>query len=460
MRSWVIRGDRVVLPDGMRPAVIRVDNGVITAIDKQAAFAQGATVDNEDRVAFTSSDHVIDAGAAVVMPGIVDTHVHINEPGRTEWEGFETATRAAAAGGVTTLVDMPLNSIPATTNVDALESKRRAAEGRCYVDVGFWGGVVPGNARQLEPLAHAGVLGFKCFLSPSGVDEFAAVSEYDLRSAMPILARSGLPLLTHAEWPGLLYQADPRKDPRHYKTWLNLRPPGAEHAAIELMLQLSGRTGARVHIVHLASAGGLPVITKAKNAGVPVTVETCPHYLTFCAEEIPAGATALKCAPPIRERDHREKLWQALRDSEIDLVATDHSPAPPALKHLDDGDFIAAWGGIASLQVALPVMWTGARQRGIPFEQLAEWMCAAPAKLAGLTGRKGAIATGHDADVVIVDPDREFTVDASRLYHRHAITPYDGARLHGVVLKTMLRGEIVYDNGTIAGSPAGRLISR
>ena len=447
MPSWVIRGDRVVLPDGVRPAVIRVDNGVITAVtSRREDAAPDATV--------------IDAGAAVIMPGIVDTHVHINEPGRTEWEGFETATRAAAAGGVTTLVDMPLNSIPATTTVEALEIKRRAAEGRCHVDVGFWGGVVPGNARQLEPLADAGVLGFKCFLSPSGVDEFVAVSEYDLRSAMPILARTGLPLLTHAEWPGLLYQADPRKDPRHYKTWLNLRPPGAEHAAIELMLQLSGRTGARVHIVHLASAGGLPEINKAKSAGVPVTVEACPHYLTFCAEEIPPGATALKCAPPIRERDHRERLWQALRDGEIDLVATDHSPAPPALKHLDDGDFIAAWGGIASLQIALPVMWTGARHRGIPFERLAEWMCAAPAKLAGLTGRKGAIATGHDADLVIVDPDREFIVDASRLYHRHAITPYDGARLHGVVLKTMLRGEIVFDNGTIAGPPAGRLISR
>ena len=449
MPSWVIRGERVVLPDGVRPAVIRVDKGVITAIDTK-----------DDGVAFASSEHVIDAGAAVVMPGIVDTHVHINEPGRAEWEGFETATRAAAAGGVTTVVDMPLNSIPATTTVEALEIKRRAAEGRCHVDVGFWGGVVPGNARQLEPLAHAGVLGFKCFLSPSGVDEFAAVSEHDLRSAMPILARTGLPLLTHAEWPGLLYEADPRKDPRHYKTWLNLRPPGAEHAAIELMLQLSGRTGARVHIVHLASAGGLAEINKAKSAGVPVTVETCPHYLTFCAEEIPPGATALKCAPPIRERDHRERLWLALRDGEIDLVATDHSPAPPALKHLDDGDFIAAWGGIASLQLALPVMWTGARHRRIPFERLAEWMCAAPAKLAGLTERKGAIATGHDADLVIVDPDREFTVDPSRLYHRHAITPYDGARLHGVVLKTMLRGEIVYDNGTIAGSPAGRLISR
>lgn len=447
MASWVIRSDRVVLPDGIRPATIRVDDGRITSISSGSAST-------------TTADRVIDAGPAIVMPGIVDTHVHINEPGRTEWEGFETATRAAAAGGVTTLVDMPLNSIPATTNVEALAVKRRAAEGRCHVDVGFWGGVVPGNAPDLEALAGAGVLGFKCFLSPSGVDEFAAVSEYDLRYAMPILARTGVPLLAHAEWPGLLVEPDPRRDPRHYKTWLDTRPPEAEHTAIDLMLRLSAHTGARVHIVHLASAGGLAAIAEAVNAGVLVTVETCPHYLAFCAEEIADGATAWKCAPPIRQRDQRERLWQALADGQINLVATDHSPAPPALKHLDDGDFMEAWGGIASLQLSLPVMWTGARLRGIPFERLADWMCVAPAKLAGLTERKGAIATGRDADLVIVDPDREFTVDASRLYHRHPVTPYDGARLHGVVQKTMLRGEIVYDDGTCVGSATGRLIER
>jgi allantoinase len=452
MPSWIIRSERVVLPDGMRPAVIRVDHGVITAItpgDTEAPHPPGVP-----------EATIIDAGGAVVMPGIVDTHVHINEPGRTEWEGFETATRAAAAGGITTVVDMPLNSIPATTTVEALDVKRRAAEGRCHIDVGFWGGVVPGNGRDLQPLAQAGVLGFKCFLSPSGVEEFGAVIEHDLRYAMPILATLGLPLLTHAEWPGLLVDPDPRKDRRRYKTYLNTRPPGAEHAAIDLMLQLSARTGARVHIVHLASADALAAIRKAVGLDVPVTVETCPHYLTFCAEEIAPGATAWKCAPPIRERYHRERLWQALRDGEIDLVATDHSPAPPALKHLDDGDFLAAWGGIASLQLALPVMWTGAKQRGLPFERLAEWLCAGPATLAGLAGRKGALAAGHDADLVIVDPDREFMVDASRLYHRHAVTPYDGAQLHGVVEKTMLRGEIVFDNGRPVGAPAGRLISR
>ncbi len=444
MPSWIIRSERVVLPDGQRPATIRVDEGVITSITSGHASA--------------TSDRVIDAGAAVVMPGLVDTHVHINEPGRTEWEGFETATRAAAAGGITTIVDMPLNSIPATTTVDGLRAKRDAAGGRCHVDVGFWGGVVPGNARELEPLAQAGVLGFKCFLSPSGVDEFESVSEFDLRTAMPSLARLGLPLLAHAEWPGLLVEPDPRQDPRRYTTWLNTRPMEAEHTAIDQLLKLSAHTRAHVHIVHLASAGALPSIGNARRAGVRVTVETCPHYLTFCAEEIADGDTALKCAPPIRGRDHRARLWDALQRGAIDLVATDHSPAPPALKHLEDGHFIEAWGGIASLQVSLPAVWTGATRRGVPIERVAEWMSAAPARLAGLADRKGAIRVGYDADLIVFDPDLAFTVDASRLYHRHAVTPYDGAQMHGVVLKTMLRGEIVYDNGTCIGSPAGRLI--
>jgi allantoinase len=396
----------------------------------------------------------------VIMPGIIDSHVHINQPGRTHWEGFETATRAAAAGGITTLVDMPLNSIPATTTVDALEVKRAAALGRCTVDVGFWGGVVPGNSADIEPLARAGVLGFKCFLSPSGVDEFKHVSEADLREAMPIVAATGLPLLAHAEWPAMLLDPDPRADPHHYATWLLSRPPAAEQAAIELLIGLSMQTGAHVHIVHLASADALPALIEARSNGVAITAETCPHYLVFSAEEIAEGATEWKCAPPIRERDHQERLWRALKDGHIDLVATDHSPAPPALKGLDEGNFLTSWGGIASLQVSLPVMWTAATERGIPIEQLAEWMSAAPARLAGLDGRKGAIKVGHDADFVIIDPERELTVDASRLYHRHAITPYDGARLKGLITMTMLRGEIVFEHGECVGAPAGRLLSR
>lgn len=444
MGSTIIRSRRVVLPDGMRAAAIRVDRGRIAEIDPPSA----------------GSAEVIDAGSMVVMPGLIDTHVHINEPGRTEWEGFETATRAAAAGGITTVIDMPLNSIPSTTTVAALDAKRRAAEGRCHVDVGFWGGVVPGNARDLEPLARAGVCGFKCFLSPSGVEEFASVVEADLGQAMPILSRLGRPLLAHAEWPALLVPPDARRSRRDYQTWLQSRPAEAEHAAIDLLIRLSARTGAHSHIVHLASADGLRPLEQAVESGVPVSVETCPHYLTFCAEEIAAGATAWKCAPPIRERDHRERLWRALADGRIQLVATDHSPAPPAIKHLDDGDFIAAWGGIASLQVSLPAVWTGAAARGIGFERLAEWMSAAPARLAGLDRRKGAIKVGYDADLIVVDPDAEVTVEASRLYHRHPVTPYDGARLKGLVTMTLLRGQIVFEQGTCVGRPAGELWSR
>jgi allantoinase len=449
MRSWIIRSERVVLPDGMQPAEIRIDDGRITATAAISSRTSG-TLDT-----LGTSDTLIDAAAMVVMPGLVDTHVHINEPGRTEWEGFETATRAAAAGGITTLVDMPLNSIPSTTTVAALEAKRRAAAGRCHVDVGFWGGVVPGNAADLAPLAAAGVLGFKCFLSPSGVEEFSHVGEADLREAMPIIAATGLPLLVHAEWPALLRDPDRHADPKRYATWLESRPPAAEQAAIDLLIELAATTSARVHIVHLANAGALEAIRNARAAGVPITVETCPHYLTFCAEEIADGDTALKCAPPIRDRSHRERLWGALADGTIDLVATDHSPAPAELKHVEDGSFIDAWGGIASLQIALPIVWNGAAERGLPIARLASWMSAAPARLAGLAGRKGAIAPGYDADLVIVDPDREMTVDASRLYHRHAVTPYDGARLRGMVLMTMLRGGIIFDHGECAGDPAG-----
>jgi len=441
---WIITGERVVLPDGMRPASILVENGRIIAIDPQQH----------------DTAQLIDAGSQVVMPGLVDTHVHINEPGRTEWEGFETATRAAAAGGITTLVDMPLNSIPATTTVEALTVKRRAAERCCHVDVGFWGGIVPGNERELEPLARAGVLGFKCFLSPSGVDEFPNVGEDDLHAALLVAARTRLPVLAHAEWPPLLEDPDPRADPRRYATWLRTRPPAAERAAIDLLIDYARRVAARLHIVHLASADALPSITKARATGTRVTVETCPHYLAFAAEQIRDGDTALKCAPPIRERDHQERLWRALQDGQIDLIATDHSPAPPDIKRLDTGNFLEAWGGIASLQVSLPVVWTEAKRRGIPIGRLAQWMSAAPAKLAGLDHRKGAIAVGHDADFVIIDPEREMIVDASRLYHRHPVTPYDGARLKGLITMTMLRGEIVYQHGECVGAPAGELLSR
>jgi allantoinase len=443
MASRLIRSERVVLPGGMQPATIRVENGKI------AAVTPGSSRNPVE----------IDAKNAVIMPGLVDSHVHINDPGRADWEGFETATLSAAAGGVTTLVDMPLNSIPATTNVAALTAKRRAAEGKLHVDVGFWGGVVPGNARDIEPLAEAGVLGFKCFLSPSGVDEFDHVTEADLREAMRIVAATGLPLLVHAELPSLLRDPDLRADPTSYSTWLDSRPSTAEQAAIDLLIDLAAQTGARVHIVHLANADALSSIGGARLRGLPITVETCPHYLTFAAEDIANGDTALKCAPPIREGEHRERLWEALAHGHVDLIATDHSPAPSKLKHIEDGNFLQAWGGIASLQITLSIVWDGAARRRIPLERVAGWMSTAPAALAGLTGRKGAIAPGYDADFVIFDPDREMIVDASRLYHRHAITPYDGARLRGVVIATMVGGEIVFDHGEVIGEPLGRTIS-
>ena len=445
MSSLVIRSERVLIGGALYAATIHVRDGVIVSTGAYTDMPAGV--------------RAIDVGAHVVMPGLVDTHVHINDPGRTDWEGFAHATRAAAAGGVTTLVDMPLNSIPATTTVAALERKRSAADGHCYVDVGFWGGVVPGNVADLQPLARAGVLGFKAFLSPSGVDEFRHVAETDLRAALPVLAHEHLPLLVHAELPSYLQPVPESSDPRKYATWLDSRPPDAEVAAIGLLVCLAQASGAHVHIVHLASWDGLRLIRNARATGARLTVETCPHYLTFAAEEIADGATAFKCAPPIRSGTHREFLWMGLIEGQIDLIATDHSPAPPALKRLDDGNFIEAWGGIASLQLSLPVIWTGATSRAIEIGSLPRWVCEGPARLAGLQKRKGTIAAGYDADLVVWDPEALFIVDASKLEHRHAVTPYEGRRLRGRVVKTILRGEVVFDDGEFA-SPAGTLLRR
>jgi len=444
-----LRSTRVALSDGLRPATLVIRDGRIAGVD--------ARVESPDEM------HTLDVGSHVVMPGLVDTHVHVNEPGRTDWEGFSTATRAAAAGGVTTIVDMPLNSIPATTTVQGLDAKRAAAEGRCFIDVAFWGGVVPGNVEELEPLAREGVRGFKCFMSPSGVDEFPPVSESDLRAALPVLARLGLPLLVHAELPSLLgdplqSDGDHPVDPRRYSRWLESRPAEAERAAVALVVALGREYGARVHIVHVATAAALPEIARAREAGVAVTAETCPHYLTFAAEEIADGATAFKCAPPIRGRQHRDGLWTALADGVIDLIATDHSPAPPTLKHLDDGNFVRAWGGIASLQVGLPIVWTGARARGLTLDRVAEWMSAAPARLAGLDRLKGRIAIGCDADLVIWDPDGEVQIDGAALEHRHRVTPYDHMRVFGQVHKTILRGEVIFESRPAAGPARGRAI--
>lgn len=448
----LLMGQRVVTPRGVRPATVWVRQGRIQRV-------------NLDTDMLTRWP-VIDCGDSLLMPGIVDTHVHVNEPGRTEWEGFATATRAAAAGGVTTLVDMPLNSIPATTTREGLRAKVKAAAGKLWIDVGLWGGVVPGNAEELGGLL-SGVLGFKAFLVPSGVDEFPGVGEAELRAALPILARRGAVLLAHAELPGPIAAAADIWDNwdgagpaelRDYGRYLRSRPDAAEVEAVELLVRLSRELGCRVHVVHVSSAEVLPLLKRARAEGLPITAETCPHYLTFAAEEIPDGGVTFKCAPPIRSRDNRERLWEALRDGVIDLVATDHSPCPPEMKRIASGDFRGAWGGISSLQLALPAVWTGARERGFTVADLAGWMCAAPARLAGLEGRKGAIAPGYDADLVIWDPEASFAVDPERLHHRHKLTPYAGRTLYGVVRRTLLRGETIYENRDLVGTPGGRLL--
>lgn len=426
--SLVIRGRRVVLPAGVRAASLHLAAGRIERVAPWDDVAPGTPL--------------VDAGERVVMPGVVDTHVHVNEPGRTAWEGFESATRAAAAGGVTTILDMPLNAVPATTSADALHAKRAAALGKTAVNVEFIGGVVPGNVDALEGLRDAGVRAFKCFLAPSGVDEFPAVSEHDLRAAFPMLARLGLPLMVHAEDPACLLAA-PVGGSRSYARYLASRPAAAEHEAIALLVRLLEWCPTPVHVVHLSSASSLDLVRRARARGLPLTVETCPHYLTFAAGEIPDGATEYKCAPPIRDAAERDALWRALAAGDVDLVASDHSPCPPVMKDAD-GDFFAAWGGIASLQLSLPAVWTGARARGVAPEHLAEWMSAAPARLAGLAPRRGALAPGYDADVVIWDPEASFVVDPAALRHRHPVTPYAGRELFGVVRATYVGGREVF----------------
>ncbi len=444
-----IRSKRVVTPEGIRAATVHVRKGTIEAI---AGYND-----------LPSGKHIYDAGESVVMPGLVDTHVHVNEPGRTDWEGFETATQAAAAGGVTTLIDMPLNSIPATTTAAALETNREAARGKCWVNVGFWGGVVPGNARELRALHRAGAFGFKCFLVPSGVPEFAHVGEDDLRVAVPILAALDAPLLVHAELPGPIEEATnklAKLDPRRYRTWLTSRPPSAETKAVETMIRLAREFKARVHIVHLSSELSVPLIRRAKKERVRITAETCPHYLFFTSGSIPNGRTEFKCAPPIRDSQNCKKLWTALGKNTIDFVVSDHSPSPPAMKCLDIGDFFKAWGGIASLQLGLPAMWTKMRMQKGSLKHLVRWMCSGPAGLAGLEKQKGAIAIGYDADIVVWNPEKRFIVRPKMLQQRHKLTPYMNQALRGVVEATFLRGEMICDRGGFFGKPQGALLRR
>ena len=443
LRAFLSR--RVVTAEGVRPAAIVVDGERIREV--VAPEQVPAQVDS------------VDFGELAVLPGLVDSHVHINDPGRAEWEGFETATRAAAAGGYTLLVDMPLNCLPATTMVAALSAKRAAAKDRCRVDWMAWGGVVADNQSDIEPLADAGVPGFKCFLVHPGIDGFTMVTEQQLRAALPHVARTGLPLLVHAELPGPIDAATREladADWRSYPTYLKSRPEETELSAIRLLLSLCRAYKFRLHIVHLSASQALPELRAARSEGLAVSVETCPHYLHLAAETIPEGATLFKCAPPIRSRENCEKLWQGLREGIIDLVATDHSPCPPEMKRLEEGSFRTAWGGIASLSVALPVVHTEASARGFTLTDMAHWMAEAPAKLAGCHRRKGQIAAGYDADFVVFDPEGEFEVSQDRLHYRHPVSPYLGEKLRGVVKATYLRGRQVFSEGKFPGEAIGQ----
>ncbi len=436
----VIRARRILTGAGISPREVGVRGGKIAAIEPLGSGLAGAeTIELSDD--------------EILIPGLVDTHVHVNEPGRTEWEGFASATRAAAAGGVTTIIDMPLNSIPPTTTVEGLKLKREVAEDQVFVDVGFWGGAVPGNTKDLRPLHDEGVFGFKCFLLPSGVDEFPDLGADELEEDMAELGSLDSLMLVHAEDPHEIESA-PHPGGVSYATFLASRPRGAENTAIAEVIERARRTGARAHIVHLSSSDALPMIAAAKRDDVKLTVETCPHYLTLTAEEIPDGATAFKCCPPIREAANRELLWQGLQDGTIDCIVSDHSPSTLDLKDLDNGDFAVAWGGVSSLQLGLSLIWTEARQRGIPLEQVVAWMAEKPATLARVSN-KGRLAPGFDADFAVFAPDEAFVVDVARLQHRNPITPYDGKALTGMVRRTYLRGSVV--DGRI---PTGKLLRR
>ena len=451
--GWTIRAERAWVEGAMRPVELRIDDGVITAIDTPSGRPRGAAQVPED---------------AVLLPGLVDSHVHVNEPGRTEWEGFRSATLAAAAGGVTTIVDMPLNSIPPTTTVEALEIKRAVAGRKAHVDVGFWGGAVPENLGALRPVHEAGVFGFKSFLAPSGVDEFGHLDREQLDRAMDEVARIGSRLIVHAEDPALLASgsADGTLG-RGYAAFLASRPPASEEAAIGAVIAAARRTGGRAHILHLSDAAALPAIAAAKADGVDLTVETCPHYLTIRAEEIPDGASEFKCCPPIREAANQDLLWQGILDGTIDAIVSDHSPSTVELKRAGSGDFGLAWGGVAGLQVGLSAVWTEARSRGIPLERLVPLFTTGPARVAGLE-TVGRIEVGGPAHLTVFGVDDPLPIDARALQHRNQISAYDGKMLTGKVRRTWLRGESVYDASEggageapwFCQAPAGRLLMR
>jgi allantoinase len=442
MQKHAIASQRIVTPIGIRNGVLLLNGNKI-----------------EDLVSeLPGEDYIIeDLGDLVLMPGIIDPHVHINEPGRTDWEGFDTATKAALAGGITSLIEMPLNASPVTTTVKAFEEKIKATKGKLHCNCGFWGGVIPGNENEIEPLIEKGVFGFKAFLTHSGIDEFPNVTENDLRKVMPIISKQGLPLLVHCELSAPTIPLPLAT--RLYPEYLASRPRSWEDTAIALMIRLCEEFNCRTHIVHLSSSNSLEQIAKAKQKGLPLTVETCQHYLYFNAEEIPYGRSEYKCAPPIRERENNLMLHDALRSSLIDFVATDHSPAPPEMKELESGDLMKAWGGISSLQFALPVLWTATQKQGANITNMAHWLCEMPAQLPGLN-RKGKIEKGFDADIVAWDPEARFTVTKDMIQHRHKITPYLGEELKGVVKHTWVAGKKLFHSGKFLHLEGGELLMR
>jgi allantoinase len=435
-----IRSSRIVTPEAIRDGFLIIRDGIIDSIENQ--LPEG-------------DFELFDVGNKVVMPGIIDPHVHINEPGRTDWEGFDHATRAAIAGGITSMIEMPLNASPVTTTVAAFEEKIHSSFGKLHANCGFWGGSIPGNGKEIEGLIAKGVKGFKAFLSPSGIDEFPNVTRKELQQIMFMLGLYGLPLLVHCEIEG---DAPPVTDARSYQQYLASRPQSWENEAINLMIELCERSNCRTHIVHLSSASALDSIRVAKEKGIPLTVETAPHYLFFNAEKIPDGRTEYKCAPPIRESTNNEKLWDALKEGLIDFVATDHSPATPSLKQLDSGNLTDAWGGINSLQFSLSATWTGAEKRGVDISTMNKWLSEKPAMLAGLENSKGKLAAGYDADLVVWDPEAEYTATAEMMMSRHKISPYIGETLKGKVFETWLGGEKVFENGDLVLPGQGSLL--
>jgi allantoinase len=436
-----IKSARIVTPNGLRKGIVLIKAGTIVDI-----------VDEADN----SSALMIDIGNKVLMPGVIDPHVHINEPGRTDWEGFNTATKAAAAGGITMLVDMPLNSSPVTTTATAFDEKIKATIDQLHANCGFWGGIVPGNEKEIEPLIEKGVLGFKAFLTHSGIDEFPNVLEDDLRKAMPIIAKHGLPLLVHCELSdeSVIHTSHVQS----YANYLASRPVRWEDKAIAMMIRLCEEFNCRTHIVHLSSANSIDQIARAKEKGLQLTVETAQHYLYFHAEDIQDGHTEFKCAPPIREKTNNERLWDGLKRGIIDFVATDHSPAPLELKQINTGDFLRAWGGISSIQLALPALWTAAKAHDCDVNDIAKWLCLNCSTLAGVNNTKGKIEKRYDADLVAWDPDKKFVVKEESIHHKHKVTPYIGEELYGVVDQTWLAGEKIYDNGNFTSLNRGRVI--